>query len=155
MHLSNVDLCQAIVVRMHNRTESLNLCKSGTPPLNPALYFRMKKMNTSQDDQLGIDFPYKLHGKETKLLADLSGIDKDLNSTIQLCRTILKLMMENEEMDLFLIDALTTAALIKYSRCFTKAARNKIPKEYMDSLPKNLKEKHTYFINFRNKYIAN
>ncbi len=96
---------------------------------------------------------YRLHDKETKLLADLTGIDMDLTRTINFCKMLTKLMIA-EEYDFTLIDALVTAALVKYSRCFTKAVRSKIPTEYMASFPDELKEKHKYFINLRNKYIA-
>ena len=72
---------------------------------------------------------YKLRDKETKFLADLSGIDLDLSSTVGFCRVLLKLTLQ-EEPEILLIDALATAAIIRYSRCFTKAVRNMIPNEY-------------------------
>ncbi len=112
----------------------------------------MEHMEEYIEESLYYDL-YRLHDKETKFLADLTGIDMDLTRTINFCKMLSNLMIA-EKHEFTLIDALVTAALVKYSRCFTKAVRNKIPKEYIATFSEDLKEKHEYFIKLRNKYIA-
>lgn len=96
---------------------------------------------------------YELNDKKTKFLASLQGIARDLESTINICKYLLTLLHQ-EKPDITMIDALTTAAVVKYARCFKTGCRDKIPQDYLKSLPDNLKANHDYFIDLRDKFIA-
>ena len=91
--------------------------------------------------------------EEAKDLADLVGIEYDLKSAIWLSELLLK-QFETSSYDGTLIDAITTAILVRYSRPFVTGARKKLRIEDIDTLNDNEKSKHKWLIEIRNKHIA-
>lgn len=93
-----------------------------------------------------------LNIKEAQLLADLSGIEKDLESTEILCDFLIRALREFQ--DIHLLDALNTAILIKYTRSFKSGMRSKLPEDLLKHLSSEFLEFHNYCIGLRDKYIA-
>ena len=91
--------------------------------------------------------------EEAKDLADLVGIKYDLESAIQLSELLLK-QFEASNYEGALIDAITTAIIVRYSRPFVIGVRKKLQIENIDTLNDNEKSKHEWLIETRNKHIA-
>lgn len=90
---------------------------------------------------------------DAQAFADLTGIRYDLESARSLA-TKLQRVMEGDNPDYELVDALTTAILVRYSRPFSKGIR-KCPKENaLDELSEDQRHKHDTLLNFRDKHIA-
>jgi len=90
---------------------------------------------------------------EAKLLADLTGIENDLEATNQICDLILNQMALGTTESRFL-EALTTAALVRYARSFTSGVRQRLPDSIINTLSEEQLTDHKWFINLRDKYIA-
>lgn len=93
-----------------------------------------------------------LNIKEAQLLADLYGIDMDLKFTEAFCDLLIKELRDSNDIDL--LEALTTATLVKYARSFKKGVRCKIPENLLKNLSPELQELHYFCIDLRDKYIA-
>jgi hypothetical protein len=94
-----------------------------------------------------------LNIKEAQLLADLTGIQTDLEATEGICDLLSK-EINKGNYDIHLIDALTSAALVRYARSFTSGVRMQIPESVTKLLSPELQEEHEWFINLRSKYTA-
>lgn len=91
--------------------------------------------------------------KEAQLLADLTGIQSDLEATAAICDLLMK-EIKKGQYDLYLADALSSAALVRYARSFTSGVRTKIPKSIQTLLSSELLKEHKWFIDLRDKYVA-
>src|SRR5215470_14064927 len=99
--------------------------------------------------------------KEAQRLADLTGIQRDLEATEKFCDRFLA------EAEIFfnrgsestadkseLLDAFCTAAIVRYGRSFTSGVRVGVPPEVIQSLPQEQQESHRFFLNLRDKWVA-
>jgi len=91
--------------------------------------------------------------KEAQLLADLTGVEVDLSATEDTCNLLLTKTSE-EQADWTLVEALCSAALIRYGRAFASGIRAGVPNEVITSLSDELQEMHQYFKNLRDRWIA-
>ena len=94
-----------------------------------------------------LDFP------EASSLADLTGIRYDLESAREFAKEF-KSVMERERPNTNLIDALTTAILVRYSRSFSRDVRKPLRNEALDTLSSHQRQMHERLRDFRNKHIA-
>jgi hypothetical protein len=91
--------------------------------------------------------------EEARYLADLTGVEFDLQSAIRLSELLIK-RIESSEYDGELLDALSTAIVVRYSRAFVSGVRRKLEiGDIPDLNEKELKE-HKWLIETRNKHIA-
>jgi hypothetical protein len=86
-------------------------------------------------------------------LADLRGAEQDLESAAGMAR-YLKRHFETQPLDFTLVDALTTAILVRYSRPFTTGVRKRLGHEVLQLLSKTHREQHEKFRAWRDKHIA-
>jgi hypothetical protein len=100
---------------------------------------------------------------EAQWLADLHGIESDLRDTDKLCTKALALIRPlppgNEGAvewfeDSWLAGELSFAAVVKYGRTFGSGVRAGIPISWIGHLPAIYQEKHLYFKNIRDKFVA-
>lgn len=100
---------------------------------------------------------------EAQWLADLHGIENDLRDTDRLCTKSLALMrplpakggdpaewIENS----WLAGELSFAAVVKYGRTFGSGVRAGIPATWIGQLPAPLQQRHKYFKDIRDKFVA-
>ena len=101
--------------------------------------------------------------KEAQWLADLHGIDNDLRDVVKLCNKCLDLMQALAPPDSnptdwldksWLSGEISFAAVVKYGRTFASGVRSSIPGSWITSLPSDYQDKHHYFKNLRDKFIA-
>lgn len=97
--------------------------------------------------------PVPLVFKEAHDVAGLGAIDQDLEWVTQ-CAQRLKVVRSMKESDFIVIESFMIAMMVKYGRCFATGVRRSMPKEIILSLPKKYRERHEYFKNLRDKYIA-
>jgi hypothetical protein len=101
---------------------------------------------------------------EAQHLADLSGIDSDLEAVIRICTRCEKLMAQSGKPtednglawwdDIHAISDLVFASIVRYGRTFSSGVRQGIPLEWITMLPEPLQASHSYFKALRDKYIA-
>ena len=84
-------------------------------------------------------------------LADLTGIRYDLDSARSLARLLAKMLDEN---NWNLVDPMSTAILVRYSRPFVKGVRKWLGGDALAALTPNQREKHARLRAFRDKHIA-
>lgn len=92
---------------------------------------------------------------EAALLADLTGIEQDLAFVAEICRRLEAMPLE--KFDGSLAEALTTAAVIRYGRCFGTGVRTQGSRkleEVVAGLPVELQERHERFLALRNRHLA-
>lgn len=91
--------------------------------------------------------------EETAILAGLTSIRSDLHGTIQFCK-----YLESQSVDwkppYEILEAFSTAILVRYSRAFVSSVRKKLGEEALASLSEEQKGKHKFFRAFRDKHIA-
>lgn len=86
-------------------------------------------------------------------LADLTGIQVDLQAARDFAK-VLKKIFESERPDWQLVDPLSTAVLVRYSRPFVKGVRQWLGSEALRVLSAEQRKKHEYLRLFRDKHIA-
>lgn len=86
-------------------------------------------------------------------LADLSGVASDLRAAQEMCSR-LESELKRAPVDALLVEALSSAALVKYGRAFGSGVRMKVPDEILVSLPIEQRERHDLFKALRDKWIA-
>lgn len=91
--------------------------------------------------------------EEAKYLADLTGVKFDLESAMRLSELLIK-RIESSEYNGELVDALSTAILVRYSRAFVSGVRSKLKIEDIPNLNEEKIKKHKWLIEIRNKHIA-
>jgi hypothetical protein len=94
-----------------------------------------------------IDIPEALH------LADLSGIVHDFEGA-KYFATQLKEMLARNPPEYSLVEPMTTAILVRYSRPFTTGVRRRIKEEDLETLSPEQRETHDHFRLWRDKHIA-
>lgn len=100
-----------------------------------------------------------LNLKEAQLLADLTGVQNDIEATEDICDLLLKALeigrgSVNSE-NFVTVEALSSAALVRYARSFATGVRSKkIAEAILKSLSPELSEEHRFFLAMRNKHIA-
>lgn len=94
-----------------------------------------------------------LNFKEAQLLADLKGIKCDLQMVINFCEKY-KEVARAKESNFCMLEALSIAAVIKYSRIYAKGRRRRIPVVWLDDMPEKLKATHNECLRLRNKFFA-
>jgi len=101
--------------------------------------------------------------KEAQWLADLHGIDNDLRDVVKLCNKCLDLMQalplpDGDPIDWldksWLSGEISFAAVIKYGRTFGSGTRLSIPRSWITRLTPEYQDKHRYFKDLRDKFIA-
>lgn len=90
---------------------------------------------------------------EAKMLADLAGIDEDLQHAIAICDKLLDIWHQIPT-DEVVIEALSTAVLVRYCRCFTSGVRQRLPEVLLASLSPTHRRLHEVLRDLRDKYIA-
>jgi hypothetical protein len=90
---------------------------------------------------------------ETRTLADLAGIDEDLQSTVAICQKLEEAWRQTPS-DPVIIEALSAALLVRYNRCFTSGIRSRLPEELVASLTPKLQRLHQIVRDLRDKYVA-
>jgi hypothetical protein len=95
----------------------------------------------------------ELRTAQAERLGDLTLIVLDLRSTIDMCRRLVD-ELEEEDQDALLIEALWTASLVKYSRCFATGRRLGLDETIFDQFEGDPIGTHRYFIDMRNKDVA-
>jgi hypothetical protein len=97
--------------------------------------------------------PREVQLKEAERLADLSGALYDLESALGFCRLLARLEVKAPD-DFVSADALTTAILVRYARCFTTGVRAKLSTDVVDSLSERKRAVHDFVLLVRDKYVA-
>jgi len=91
--------------------------------------------------------------EEARYLADLNGIQIDLEAVIELCKRLINAYsIENNDSKLY--EVMTIAILIKYSRSFVTGVRSRLSILDIPGLNEEELSEHEKFIALRNKYIA-
>ena len=90
---------------------------------------------------------------EAQLLADLTGIENDLDAAAAICDLLLKELAEGQP-SVRLIEALTASALVRFARSFKSGVRSGIPESVFEGLSPEQLADHQLFIDLRDKYIA-
>ena len=85
-------------------------------------------------------------------MADLQGIKSDLEAAINFCNLLH--IYRAEKQDLKLVEPLSIAILIKYSRPFAKGVRKKLSINCVLGLTNDELKEHNNFLALRNKHIA-
>jgi hypothetical protein len=101
---------------------------------------------------------------EAKWLSDLTGIKNDLEAVARICERVQNdasnfkfepgvdvLAMLDERM---LAADLICAAIVRFMRTHGTGVRSGIPSSWVEKLPIDLRNAHTYFKNLRDKFIA-
>ena len=107
---------------------------------------------------------YDFSVPEAQRLADLSGIDSDLEAVVRICARCGRLMEDLAKRpesdgvalwdDMQALGDLMFAAVVRYGRSFASGARQGIPSDWIALLPATLQETHSYFKALRDKYVA-
>lgn len=90
---------------------------------------------------------------ETQRLADLTGIANDLEATEEIC-DLLRENLQKLPSSGRILDALSSAALVRYARAFASGVRTRTPKSLVDDLSEALRKDHEWFLELRDKYVA-
>ena len=93
--------------------------------------------------------------KEAQRLADLASIEVDLKTVEEICDR--SLAETQKSLDLgatVLLDALCTAAIVRYGRCFTSGVRERLPDNLIGQLPQTDQDAHHFFKDLRDKWVA-
>ena len=109
--------------------------------------------DATSDTRMGTNTFIEIDLDEVADLADLAGIQHDLESARSLAQRLQELH-ESEHIDIALIDALTTAILVRYSRPFSTGVRLKLGEKTLAVLDRKQRKKHDRLRAFRDKHIA-
>lgn len=90
---------------------------------------------------------------EAENLADLYGIEYDLDESAQLCGKALKLCQESP-VDYQLVEAVVTTALVRYFRCLGTGVRLGIQEDDLAGLSEEEMKSHRYLKDLRDKYVV-
>jgi hypothetical protein len=90
---------------------------------------------------------------EAETLADLYGIEYDLDTAIQLCHKALSLSKEAPD-DYQLVEAVITAAVVRYFRCLNTGVRLGIQSSDLEQLNEEDRGTHNYLKDLRDKFVV-
>lgn len=90
---------------------------------------------------------------EAETLADLFGIEYDLDESVQLCKKAQAICRE-APVDYQLVEAVVTAALVRYFRCLSTGVRLGIQSSDLASLSEEDLKTHQYLKDLRDKYVV-
>jgi hypothetical protein len=90
---------------------------------------------------------------KAKRLADLTGIQHDLESAKELATRLVE-QWGSEKYDSVLLDALSVAVLVRYSRAFVTGVRERLSCEELSLLSEEQRTKHDRLRAWRDKHIA-
>ncbi len=91
--------------------------------------------------------------ERAQTLADLTGVERDLVATIEMCdRTLSEYAKPTPEM--ILIESLCAAAIIRYGRTFSSGVRAGVPFGVIEKLDRDSQAAHKYFKDLRDKWAA-
>jgi hypothetical protein len=107
----------------------------------------VRSLNMATNSFVEIDLP------EATDLADLTGIKVDLETARDFAR-MLKKEFESEKPNWTLVDPLSTAILVRYSRPFVTGVRSCLGEEAIQRLSGPQREKHARLRAFRDKHIS-
>ncbi|HZE59647.1 MAG TPA: hypothetical protein VE085_03750 [Burkholderiales bacterium] len=100
------------------------------------------------------DYPVPLRGPEAHRLADMVGVLDDLRAA---AAAAVKLRtVDQSPLNDVVLEALQDSALIRYGRAFSTGVRTefRIPPEWIDALPEDLRKAHDDLLDLRNAHIA-
>jgi hypothetical protein len=86
-------------------------------------------------------------------LADLFGAAYDLETALEFCRR-LETALGSSPIDTPLLDALTSAFVVRYARCFASGVRQRLPQRLIEDLPPDTRRLHDDLVALRDKHIA-
>ena len=90
---------------------------------------------------------------EAEALADLFGIEYDLDESAMLCGKAIDLCQESP-VDYQLVEAVVTAALVRYFRCLASGVRLGIQADDLLGLSEEEMGSHRYLKDLRDKYVV-
>lgn len=90
--------------------------------------------------------------EDSKLLSSLHSMVVDLNNILITCEKALEMTDSHE--DQILIDAIGTASVIKYMRCFHSGKRSSLSVKDLSSFTEEELEVHQYIKALRDKHVA-
>lgn len=88
-----------------------------------------------------------------QLFSDLFGIKRDLESVMEFCQRLSN-AYDAVPTDYYLIDALSTASVVRYCRCFEGGVRAKLARESISAIDPRFVEFHGYLFALRQKHLA-
>jgi hypothetical protein len=88
-----------------------------------------------------------------QLFSDLFGIKRDLELVMEFCRRLSD-AYDAVPTDYHLIDALSTASVVRYCRCFEVGVRAKIARESITAIDPRFVEFHDYLFALRQKHLS-
>lgn len=94
-----------------------------------------------------------LGGQTAARLADLGSILQDLTYVMGCCERLVPLL-ENDEKDGVLVEALWSGALVGYSRCFASGKRLGLDESILQDLPGEPLDLHQFMRDMRDKRVA-
>lgn len=102
---------------------------------------------------MGTWVPRLIDSPEAAVLADLAGTKYDLETAQGFCDQLAAIDLTSPGAQI-VADALSTAIVVRYSRCFTIGVRKKLKDDVLIELPEYLREVHKFLRLVRDKYIA-
>jgi len=90
---------------------------------------------------------------EAQLLSDLYGIIKDLDSVSEFCQRLVE-AWGAEPPDFHLLDAISTACVVRYCRCFEGGVRFKLHPDSVKAVDPRFTEFHDYLFSLRQKHLS-
>ena len=96
---------------------------------------------------------YRFPVPEAARLASLGGIEQDLRGVIAYCSLLVE-RSEIEKLNFVEWEAISSAAVVRYARCFSSGVRDSLEHDLLDTADIDLKEAHRFFIDLRNKHVA-
>ena len=96
---------------------------------------------------------YRLPIPEAAHQASLVGIDIDLTGVITYCDHLIE-QSNVSKLNFIVWEAMSSAAVIRYARCFSTGTREQLPHDLLDGADSELREAHEYFIALRSKHFA-
>lgn len=82
-----------------------------------------------------------LNFEEAQPLADLTGVEEDLKATVEICNVLLR-ELPGRPPNIRILDALTSAALVRYARAFKSGVRIRLPFSLLDGLSEEQARDH-------------
>jgi hypothetical protein len=95
----------------------------------------------------------KLNLPESQLFSDLFGVMRDLESVVEFCQRLCA-AYDADPRDLYLIDALSTATVVRYCRCFETGVRAKLARECIAAIDPRFVDFHDYLFALRQKHLV-